>query len=155
MNAPLSVTDPPSVMVPVLVLLPIVRLLPAVAELIAVFSVTAKLVVLPTMVSDPLLRAVLITDTSTLEFAETVSVPLLSDQPEPELEDVEMVRVWPARFVVTNRAATIITIGRLTDEKRLIIKHVHLSTYINGSLRSLTDSQWIPVLWTVFNAGPA
>jgi hypothetical protein len=76
-----------------LVLLPIVRLLPDVVELIAAERVTAKLVVLPTIVSEPLARAVLITDTVTVELAVTVNVPPLSDQPDTELEADEIVSV--------------------------------------------------------------
>ncbi len=62
-------------------------------ELMAALSVTAKVVVLPTMVSDPLVSAVLISDTFTVEFAVTVRVPPVRDQPEPELAVEEIVNV--------------------------------------------------------------
>jgi hypothetical protein len=54
---------------------------------------TVKLDVFPTMVSEPPAMAVVISVTLTVEFAVTVNVPEEIDQPEPELEAVEMVRV--------------------------------------------------------------
>jgi hypothetical protein len=102
-------------------MLPIVRLLPAVVELIGALRVTAKLVVLPTMVRDPLARAVLITDTFTVDVAVTVRVLPLSDQPEPELEAEEIVNVCPDTVAVETTIASINVNCRLMDKNRLLI----------------------------------
>jgi hypothetical protein len=45
------------------------------------------------MLREPLPNAVVIADTFTVEFAVTVKVPELIDQPEPELVPVEIVKV--------------------------------------------------------------
>ena len=101
-SAPFRLMFEPMVMVPVLLLGPMVRFLPAVAELIAVLTVTLKVVVLPTMVNDPLFKAVVIAETFTVEFAVTVKVPELIDQPDKELLAVEMVKVCPAALPMTH-----------------------------------------------------
>ena len=90
---PATLIGAASVMLPVLVPPPIVRSLPAVVEPITLPSVTAKLVVLPSIVSEPLFKAVVIAETFTVEFAVTVKVPELIDQPDKELLAVEMVKV--------------------------------------------------------------
>ena len=86
-------TAAPKVIFPVFVELPMVSPLPAVEEVMAVLTVTAKVVVFPTILREPLPNAVVIADTFTVEFAVTVKVPELIDQPEPELVPVEIVRV--------------------------------------------------------------
>jgi hypothetical protein len=80
-------------MVPVLDELPIVRPLPAVVDVMALLMFTVKLEVFPTMVSEPLVIALVISVTLTVEFAVTIKVPEEIDQPEPELAADEMVRV--------------------------------------------------------------
>ena len=106
-------------MAPALVRLPIVRLLPAVVELMAALRVTAKVVVFPTMVSDPLAKAVLITYTFTVDVAVTVRVLPLSDQPDPELEAEEIVNVCQATFAVKNKAAIKINTDLLKSKNLL------------------------------------
>ena len=115
----MSVTVAPSVIFPVLVRLPIVRLPPAVVELMAALRVTAKVVVFPTMVSDPLAKAVLITYTFTVDVAVTVRVLPLSDQPDPELEAEEIVNVCQATFAVKNKAAIKINTDLLKSKNLL------------------------------------
>lgn len=112
---------PFKVIFPVLVLLPIVRPLPDAVELRDVLRVTTKLVVLPTIVREPLLKALVISDTLIVELAVTVRIPPLSDQPEPELAADEMVRVWLLTLAVINKMTSIGMRARRANVKCMLM----------------------------------
>lgn len=124
---------PFKVIFPVLVLLPIVRPLPDAVELRDVLRVTTKLVVLPTIVREPLLKALVISDTLIVELAVTVRIPPLSDQPDPELAAEEIVNVCPDTVAVETTIASININCRPMDKNRLLIFICMFSVDRNGN----------------------